>query len=86
MCEICSKFRKQYKKLTKGSIKIELHKFYLRHHPFSTYAKCSENLIFLNSRYTHVRVRNKVRNLNFLKHFVYVLNGWSQVKNTTSFF
>ena len=52
-----------------SSIEMEIHKFYPRDHLFSTYAKCYENLTFINPWYACVCARNNVKNLNFLKHF-----------------
>ena len=52
-----------------------------REHLFSTYAKFSEKLIFLNPR---TCAYQGVRNVSFSENFAYVLNEWSQTKISCS--
>ena len=50
-------------------------------HPFSTYAKCSEEITFLNPWCLNLRVCIRgIKNVSFPNNFAYVLNGWSHRK------
>ena len=54
-----------------------LFSFGFRGHPFSTYTKFSEKLIFLTPLIrTRTCTYQGVRNVTFSENFAYVLNGW----------